>query len=221
MQRESKSHGAHWEREHFSWCPPNLSEPWIPAGWELRTAYLSSTGVTDPLVLCHLTAHSPSHRLHTIHQKKRLLLAPTAPKVAGPVPPRWTQASHPSPLRSALWEHPSSLHVPFHSKLLHSHPTRAISRNKVRQAMPPARREATTATSVHSLQRSGAVTLLSVQPETEQAGASGKRRGSGWKPITTAGTPPAPAGAKMLLYHFWVQQSIWTVWDCCQHPRMG
>lgn len=39
--------------------------------------------------------------------------------------------------------------------------------------------------------------------------------------ITTTGTPPAPAGAKMLLYHFWAERNIWTVWDCCQQPRMG
>lgn len=175
------THGAHWEREHFSWCLPNPSEPWMPAEHELRTACLSPTGVREPLVLRHLTPCYASHRLHTTHQQKRLLLASVAPKVAGPAPPCQTRVSHSPLLWPALWEQLPSFHVPFHSKPLHSHSARAISRNEVRQAMPPARREVTTATSVRSPRRSGAVTLLSVQPETEQAGAPGRRRGSGWK----------------------------------------
>lgn len=154
-----------------------LNSCWVGTENCLSILYRSHRPVSPLPPHCPLPISSITHN----PSEKEITLSPHSPIVAGPVPPRWTQASHPSPLRSALWEHPSSLHVPFHSKLLHSHLTRAISRNKVRQAMPPARREATTATSVHSLQRSGAVTLLSVQPETEQAGASGKRRGSGWK----------------------------------------
>lgn len=171
------THGAHWEREHCSWCLPNPSEPWISVEQELRTACLSPTGVREPLVLCHLTPRYTSHRLHTTHQKKRLLLASVAPKVAGPAPPCWTWASHSPLLWPALWEQLSGflLFTLSHFTAIPHEPFLGMKWDRP----PPARREATTATSVRSPRHSGAVTLLSVQPETEQAGAPGRRRGSG------------------------------------------
>lgn len=166
VQREAKSCGTNRGNVLINWSLPNPSDPWILDGSELRTVRLSSPktqGPTSPL-----PPHSPSHRLPTTHQKKRLLLTPTVPKLTSPVPPS---------AGTCPGEPLCSFYVPCHSKLLPSSPTWAISRNKASQAPPPPRREATTATSVRSPRRSGAVTLQSVQPGTEQAGAPGRGEG--------------------------------------------
>lgn len=164
----------------------------------------------DPLVLSHLNLHSPSHWSHTTHLKSDY-----------PQPHRWKVQFPPvghSPATHFWSDLPHGEYpCPFHSKLLHSHPRQATARNKVRQGS-----QGCDKSYICSLSSALRSCDIAVPTAWNRTGRSSREELRVWtETITTTGTPPASAGVKMLLYHLWVQQSIWPVWDCCQQPRMG
>lgn len=155
------------------------------------------------LVLSHLTLHP-----HVTNFKWGLL----SPQRWRCISPCCTQPSHPPLLRPAPWE--ASLLSP---QTAPSHPTQGISRDAARQAVPPGVWQ-----ELHLFSRVLRSCDIAVGTAWNGTGRSSREEERVWmETITTTGTPPAPAGAKMLLYHSWVQQSIWPGWDWCQQPRMG